>query len=137
MFTETRRRNKPWTKRLLGFLPELRPISAFRSHPSVREWKQCIARDAIKKLIEPIQVKRSGTFLWCGGKRVLLYPRVPFFICDEKELPLFTGLKGNGSYRPCNQCLIHFKKSSIHDIGEEQSLEEMERVSSNNYSILL
>ena len=66
-----------------------------------------------------------------SGQRKLCYPRVPFFVTDEKDLTsCVTGMYGSSkANRPCNLCTLIFKGAAdITEKGPRRMLAEMLQV---------
>jgi hypothetical protein len=83
------------------------------------------------ELVQPLSVHTNGLHLYDAINQSYVWccPRLPFFVCDEKDLPLVTCMKSSGSNRPCNICLIDFKETvSITPIGIKRKLQVMKEV---------
>jgi len=61
---------------------------------------------------------------------MFVHVRVPFIICDEKDLAsCVTGMyASSNTRRPCNVCTCDFNNQSIVDLGDERSLKHMSQV---------
>ena len=122
-------RNSASAKRLVGFLPSVRVKTAFRNNPSVREYKRHVMRSAFDRLLGPICDNRNGLYVESASGIHWCYPRLPFFVCDEKDLQLVTSMKNVASLRPCNSCLINFRSGqSIAEVGEVRKKSVMKEV---------
>ena len=99
-------------------------------------------RAAFKELIQPICDSKDGIHLRVADRQysthVFFVPRVPFFICDEMDLPLVTGMKSCNSKTPCNVCTLSFKDAtSITAIGDKRCPEAMKQVKVPHIQVLL
>ena len=59
-----------------------------------------------------------------------MYVRVPFVICDEKDLAsCVTGMYASSNCRrPCNICLVDFTEGLITHLGDPRTLADMNKV---------
>ena len=86
--------------------------------------------DSIRKSYLILATSRSG-------QRKLCYPRIPFFVTDEKDLTsCVTGMYGSSkANRPCNLCTLCFKGAAdITQKGPRRMLAEMLQVKASQYN---
>ena len=75
-----------------------------------------------------------------AGRRIECFPRVPFFVTDEKDLSLcVTALYASGkASRPCNLCDLCFSNNAdITQIGAQRSLSHWKEVRNTVVVVLL
>eukprot|EP00301_Raphidiophrys_heterophryoidea_P015780 c24618_g1_i1.p1 GENE.c24618_g1_i1~~c24618_g1_i1.p1 ORF type:complete len:150 (-),score=6.53 c24618_g1_i1:359-808(-) len=84
-------RNKPEGKRLYGFIPVIKPRARYGSNKKARLFALQTLQQAFSHLLQPIRDRAHGIVMRSEGKDVFCVPRVPFIICDEKELATLTG----------------------------------------------
>ena len=143
-------RNQVHAKRLYGFLPVVKGHSSFKSRVEVRQFRRTFFNQGMGNLVAPIRSKRYGVTVSVLGQGicsvrvhredghvnssvnssgVLCMPRVPFIVCDEKELSMFTGIYSSSkAARPCNMCLCSFEQHGIETIGAERTIAQMMQV---------
>ena len=68
---------------------------------------------------------------------LFVHVRVPFVICDEKDLAsCVTGMyASSNARRPCNICICDFNNQSIFDLGSLRSLKHMSQVRSCDHDL--
>ena len=146
-------RQKLSGKRLLGFMPTINVVTKYRDSALVRRYKRCVHRKALAHITSGITdlaaTASRGSTIIVNGKGtheqsnypdfafplivcavLFVHVRVPFIICDEKDLAsCVTGMYASSNCRrPCNVCCCDFSSQSIVEIGERRSLKRMTKV---------
>jgi hypothetical protein len=122
-------RQKPsgWT--LIGFLPVVRPIKAFKDSSQIRAYRRLLKRWCMGMLVKPIIDHAQGLLIQCLSHdgtpcHRWVYPRFPFLIADEPEM-MHAAVGGYGSTQsrmPCSNCDIVPKRDGLRKCGAPRDI---------------
>ena len=117
-----------WT--LLGFLPVVRPVKAFKNDPAVRAYRRAVKRFCMGELFRTFREKESGFVLklkdfYDVDYSIWVYPRFPWAVGDEPELQsTYIGTYATTTSRcPCTLCDVEPKEAGLMKVGEIRDVE--------------
>ncbi len=96
---------------LVGFIPTVRPIKAYKNTEAVRQYRREIKRWCMTQLTETVLQNKDGYIMnlrnVCGMESVVVYPRIPFFVGDEPEVKhaVVGCYGGTNCNMPCTTCV--------------------------------
>jgi hypothetical protein len=106
-----RQKASGWT--LLGFLPVIRSVKAFKNSELVRSYRRQVKRWCMGELLRPVIDNINGMMVHIiqpdgSFSENHVMPRFPFLIADEPEVmhAMVGGFGSTSSLMPCSYCTI-------------------------------
>ena len=117
---------------LLGFLPIVRPIKAYKNSVQVRSYRRQVKRWCMGVLLKPLMDHRNGINMRCikqdGTEEWRwVYPRFPFLIADEPEVmhAVVGGYGSTQSRMPCSHCDVVPKSQGLRTCGRPRDIDAL------------
>jgi hypothetical protein len=115
---------------MVGFMPMVRPIKAYCKSPQVTDYRRAVKRWCMNRLFQCVKDNSDGYVFRLlhsdnSTEKIVVYPRVPFFVGDEPEVKhAIVGIySGSRSRMPCSNCECVPEEQGIRHRGKPRDAE--------------